>query len=157
MKHVPLGQAKLPWDALIDDPVETIRADRESLGDTFVVESGDMRYLFVFSAEGVRAFYAIDEAFGSFNIPQLSASCDPLFAAWATMTDDYLAAFDRLHAGPLRSSVIDPLLDTWVAQIEAATIEAAEANSQALNVTTWETAVDQLRATVDSQRENRPR
>ncbi len=95
--------------------------------------------------------------FGSFNIPQLSASCDPLFAAWATMTDDYLAAFDRLHAGPLRSSVIDPLLDTWVAQIEAATIEAAEANSQALNVTTWETAVDQLRATVDSQRENRPR
>ncbi len=71
MKHVPLGQAKLPWDALIDDPVETIRADRESLGDTFVVESGDMRYLFVFSAEGVRAFYAIDEAVASKGIADM--------------------------------------------------------------------------------------
>lgn len=95
--------------------------------------------------------------FGSFNLPQLSASCDPLFAAWGTMTDEYLAAYDRLHAGPLRASVIDPLLDTWVAQIEAATEEAAETYPAALRVNAWTAAVEGLRKAVDSGRDNRPR
>ncbi len=93
--------------------------------------------------------------FGSFNIPQLSATCDPLFAAWATMTDDYLAAFDRLHAGPFRATVIDPLLDEWAEQIEAATIEAAETHDGAIRVEAWRTSVDGLREVINTARENR--
>ena len=51
----------LPWDIPIDDPVSSIAASRRSLGDTFVVESGEDRYLFVFSPTGVKSFYALPE------------------------------------------------------------------------------------------------
>jgi hypothetical protein len=68
---VPVGSARLPWDAVVDDPVGAIAADRAALGDTFVIDSGGMRYLFVFSAEGVRAFYDIDEAIASKGIADM--------------------------------------------------------------------------------------
>ena len=51
----------LPWDVPVDDPVAAIAAARRELGDTFVVDSGDDRYLFTFSPEGVAAFYALPE------------------------------------------------------------------------------------------------
>ena len=51
----------LPWDVPVDDPVAAIASARRELGDTFVVESGDDRYLFTFSPEGVAAFYALPE------------------------------------------------------------------------------------------------
>ena len=94
--------------------------------------------------------------FGTFNLPQISASCDPLFAAWATMESEYDAAFDRLHDGPLRAEVIDPLLDAWIAQIEDATAEAADADSDALTLQSWRSGVDQLREIIATARENRP-
>jgi cytochrome P450 len=53
--------ARLPWDAVVEDPVGTLAEARTRLGDTFVVDSGDDRYLFVFSAAGVVAFYALPE------------------------------------------------------------------------------------------------
>ena len=52
----------LPWDVVCADPVAALAAARERLGDTFVVDSGDDRYLFTFSAVGVASFYALDEA-----------------------------------------------------------------------------------------------
>jgi len=52
----------LPWDVACADPVAVLTAAREQLGDTFVVDSGDDRYLFTFSAVGVASFYALDEA-----------------------------------------------------------------------------------------------
>jgi cytochrome P450 len=52
----------LPWDVACADPVAALAAAREQLGDTFVVDSGDDRYLFTFSAVGVASFYALDEA-----------------------------------------------------------------------------------------------
>lgn len=51
----------LPWDADGVDPVESLTAARRSLGDTFVVASGDDIYLFTFSAAGVASFYALAE------------------------------------------------------------------------------------------------
>jgi cytochrome P450 len=54
-------EARLPWDAVVEDPVATLAAARSRLGDTFVVDSGDDRYLFVFSPMGVAAFYALPE------------------------------------------------------------------------------------------------
>jgi cytochrome P450 len=53
--------ARLPWDAVVEDPVGTLAEARTRLGDTFVVDSGDDRYLFVFSPAGVAAFYALPE------------------------------------------------------------------------------------------------
>ncbi len=55
----------MPWDVATDDPVEALRAERERLGDTFVVDSGGRSYLFVFSPAGVRAFYELEESVAS--------------------------------------------------------------------------------------------
>ena len=65
------GGAALPWDAVLDDPVGAIAADRAALGDTFSVVSGGMTYLFLFSADGVRAFYDIDESVASKGIADM--------------------------------------------------------------------------------------
>src|ERR1700688_931388 len=51
----------LPWDLPIDDPVSALAEARRLLGDTFVVDSGEDRYLFTFSPSGVAAFYALPE------------------------------------------------------------------------------------------------
>jgi len=51
----------LPWDVDIADPVAALAAARERCGDTFVVDSGDDRYLFTVDPVGVAAFYALPE------------------------------------------------------------------------------------------------
>jgi len=55
------AEARLPWDAVVEDPVATLAGARARLGDTFVVDSGDDRYLFLFSPLGVAALYALPE------------------------------------------------------------------------------------------------
>jgi cytochrome P450 len=54
-------EVRLPWDAAVEDPVATLARARTRLGDTFVVDSGDDRYLFLFSPFGVAALYALPE------------------------------------------------------------------------------------------------
>ena len=51
----------LPWDVAVDDPVRALAAARAVLGDTFVVDSGEDRYLFTFSPRGVADFYCLPE------------------------------------------------------------------------------------------------
>ena len=51
----------LPWDVPVDDPVRALAGARMSLGDTFVVDSGEDRFLFTFSPSGVAGFYALPE------------------------------------------------------------------------------------------------
>jgi cytochrome P450 len=51
----------LPWDFPAEDPVAALAEARRAQGDTFVVDSGEDRYLFTFSPTGVRAFYALPE------------------------------------------------------------------------------------------------
>ena len=92
--------------------------------------------------------------YGGFLLPQRSASCDPLFAAWASMEDDYLAAVERLHAGPLSAEELDPLIDQWVEQIADATVEASEAHGDALDPREWERAVDEFRRALEHARQN---
>ena len=55
----------LPWDVAVDDPIAALAAARAELGDTFVVDSGEDRYLFTFSARGVESFYALPEELAS--------------------------------------------------------------------------------------------
>jgi len=51
----------LPWDAPCEDPVRSLAGARRALGDTFVVDSGDDRYVFTFSPVGVASFYLLAE------------------------------------------------------------------------------------------------
>jgi cytochrome P450 len=55
----------LPWDAPTADAVADIAEARRSLGDTFVVESGEDCYLFTFTPVGVASFYALPEEHAS--------------------------------------------------------------------------------------------
>lgn len=57
----PIADGALPWDQLSADPVAELASARAECGDTFVVDSGDDRYLFLFSAEGVRSLYRLPE------------------------------------------------------------------------------------------------
>jgi cytochrome P450 len=59
----PIAGVLLPWDAAAPrtDPVAALAGARARHGDTFVVDSAGTRYLFLFSAAGVRAFYALPE------------------------------------------------------------------------------------------------
>ena len=52
---------RLPWDAPVGDAVATLADARRSLGDTFIVDSGDDRYLFTFSPAGVAGLYGLPE------------------------------------------------------------------------------------------------
>jgi cytochrome P450 len=52
---------RLPWDDVVEDPVATLAGARARFGDTFVVDSGDDRYLFLFSPLGVAALYGLPE------------------------------------------------------------------------------------------------
>jgi cytochrome P450 len=55
------SRAGLPWDVAVTDPVAVLAEARDRLGDTFVVDSGDDRYLFTFSPVGVASFYGLPE------------------------------------------------------------------------------------------------
>ena len=60
----PVANCVLPWDGSVDgveDTIDAIADARAKHGDTFVVDSGRDRYLFLFSPEGLRAFYAVPE------------------------------------------------------------------------------------------------
>lgn len=64
----PVADLSMPWDVDVPDPVDALRTARARHGDTFVVDSGDDRYLFLFSPVGVRSFYALDEVVASKGI-----------------------------------------------------------------------------------------
>ncbi len=51
----------LPWDGTVSDTVAAIGAARSACGDTFVIDGGEDRYLFLFSPAGLRDFYAVPE------------------------------------------------------------------------------------------------
>lgn len=57
----PVAATALPWDAEVPDPVAALGRARDSCGDTFAVVSDATTYLFLFSPQGVRSFYALPE------------------------------------------------------------------------------------------------
>lgn len=62
----PIADFSLPWDdAAAPDPVVALREARAELGDTFVVDSGRDRFVFVFSPDAVRELYALPERIAS--------------------------------------------------------------------------------------------
>jgi cytochrome P450 len=61
----PVAALTLPWDGGSGDLVADLAAARARHGDTFVVDGGGARHLFLFSPAGVRAFYELPERLAS--------------------------------------------------------------------------------------------
>ena len=89
--------------------------------------------------------------YGGFGLTQRSASCDPLFAAWATF-DDYGRLLNEFLDGPFAEQLVTPQIEAWVAQIADATTQAADAHDDAVPVRKWTDAVDELLAALDHAR-----
>ena len=91
--------------------------------------------------------------FGTFNLPQRSAVCDPLLAAAATFTAEYDRLRAELLTGPMSVERVDEQLDAWAALIEPAVAEAAELHDDAPSVESWEAALEQLREALQVSRD----
>ena len=90
--------------------------------------------------------------YGKWDLPQRSAACDPVFAAWATFDDDYGRLLDEFLDGPFAEELVTAQVEAWVAQIADATTEAAAAHDDAVSVRKWTGAVDELLAALDHAR-----
>jgi cytochrome P450 len=95
----PVAGFALPWDDPdAPDPVPALAAARAELGDTFLVESGRERYLFVFSPDAVRELYAVPEAVASKGLADyrmlLRKLPKELFADRRTFAHDLFGAQD---------------------------------------------------------------
>jgi cytochrome P450 len=95
----PRAAFALPWDDADQiDPVAALAAARAELGDTFEVESGRDRYLFVFSPEALRAFYALPEREASKGLADYRMLVrklpEELFAGVRTLAHDLFGAQD---------------------------------------------------------------
>jgi cytochrome P450 len=94
----PPGAAiTFPWDdAAAPDPVAALATARAELGDTFVVDSGDDRYLFVFAGAALTNFYAIPERVASKGLADyrmlLRKLPDELFLGRRTYAHDLFGA-----------------------------------------------------------------
>ena len=86
--------------------------------------------------------------FGSFGLRQRSAACDPLTAGWVAFEEEYLLAKTKFLEGPFSESRVNEVLDKWTLQITDATKEANQLYSDALPVTRWQTALTDLKTSL---------
>jgi cytochrome P450 len=97
----PIAEVALPWDRPGMDVVAELGEARRRLGDQFVVDSGDDRYLFVLSPKGVAAFYSLDEAVASKGVADwrmLRRKLPPeVFAGRRTVPHELFARTDVEH------------------------------------------------------------
>jgi len=91
-------------------------------------------------------------AYGVWNISQWSASCDKLTAGWAGYTQEYDLIKNQCVNGPFSEAQVNAQLDAWVVQIREATIEARNVNDDALSISEWENAIENLKSQLDFAR-----
>lgn len=107
----PTAALALPWDAGTGgDPVAALARARARHGDTFVVDSGGTRYLFLFSPAGVRAFYAVPERRASKGLADcrmlLRKLPDELFLSRRTLAHDLFGSEEvQSYLGHLERAV----------------------------------------------------
>lgn len=82
---------------------------------------------------------------GFLNLQQKSAACDKLTKGWTLFEDEFVAKKQAFIEGPFSEESINTQLDTWSAQIRAATVEAQEAFSDAISVQNWDQNIGQLK------------
>ena len=93
----PVADLTFPWDDFdAPDPIAALDEARGLHGDTFVVESGGDRYLFVFSPDALRAFYSLPEQVASKGLADyrmlLRKLPKELFATRRTFAHDLFGA-----------------------------------------------------------------
>ena len=110
----------LPWDVPVADPIAALAAARTRHGDTFVVNSGDDRYLFTFSPAGVRSFYGLGEAQASKGLADWRMLRrklpDEVFAGRRTLPHELFGRDDVATIAtllPLTNTTAAPGLDRW--------------------------------------------
>lgn len=82
--------------------------------------------------------------FGTFGLLQVSAACDPLVAAWSSLTDDYERIRAELFSGPATIDIITERLEAWAEQIAPVVAESEAAFDGSLTVAQWEQSVATL-------------
>ncbi len=90
--------------------------------------------------------------FGSFKLSQRSAACDKLTAGWVQFDEEYNQMMTKFMEGPFSEAIVDAQLDAWSAQIRAATTEANQTISDAITVIGWESAMRELRSSLQFAR-----
>ena len=93
-------------------------------------------------------------SYGPWQIRQRSAACDKLTAGWVSFNAEYQQQKEQFISGPFSEVQVNQLLETWIAQIRGATIEANQAHSDAISISEWENALDNFRLKLDFARNN---
>ncbi len=93
-------------------------------------------------------------SYGAIGFSQRSAACDKLVAAWVTFADEYDTLKSEFIEGPFSEAVVGPMLLEWEEQIRAATLEADQTYGDAISVGEWESALSQLKTSIQYAREN---
>jgi spore coat protein CotH len=83
--------------------------------------------------------------YGWFQMQQRSAACDKLTGGWASYQTEYQTIKTQFKNGVFAEAHVNNLIDTWAAQIRDATIEAANAHTDAISLSDWEAAVQLLK------------
>lgn len=92
---------------------------------------------------------------GSFwGFSQKSAACDKLTAAWTTYENEYETKKQLFKNQYITAARIDQLLSEWSNQIEAATQEAFDAHGDAISISEWEGAKEDLKQQMALSRNN---
>ena len=92
--------------------------------------------------------------YGQWNIPQWSATCDPLIGTWTTFVDEREAVWAAFLEGPFSAESTESILKQWAGQIHDATSEAAATHQDALELEKWKAALSKLGSSLDFARVN---
>lgn len=90
--------------------------------------------------------------YGVWNLPQWSASCDPIFKAWSQDMELYEQKIQELKDGPLSQANVDAVLDKWYDQIQPTVEEASLIHTDAISVSEWGNAVSRLKSDLEYAR-----
>ena len=90
---------------------------------------------------------------GSFNISQRSAACDPLIGAWAGFEDEYDRLLIEFAVGPFSDARVTEMLTAWENQIADVVAEADAAHADAPTVASWRSGLETLRQSLDFARD----
>ena len=92
--------------------------------------------------------------YGEWQIYQKSAACDRIIGALARYDLEYQQLKDSLINGPMSEFTVNSLIDQWATQITNATVEAHQMHNDALNPTTWQNAIIELKSQLGHARNN---
>lgn len=90
--------------------------------------------------------------YGAFGFKQKSAAADKLTYIWTTYDEEYNRIKEEFKNGPYSESNINTLLDEWTEQIKEATTEASKLHVDALNLSNWEHALQELKHKINHAR-----